>query len=46
VKRAQPIAMVAPTVALALLALVEGLLPAPVVNWVMQELPLLLGGRW
>jgi hypothetical protein len=38
--------MVIPTVALTLLALVEGLLPAPVVNWVTQELPLLLGGTW
>jgi formate hydrogenlyase subunit 3/multisubunit Na+/H+ antiporter MnhD subunit len=42
----QPVAMVVPTVALAVLALVEGLLPAPLVNWVTQELPLLLGGIW
>ena len=27
-------------------ALIEGLLPAPVFNWVAQELPLLLGGNW
>ena len=33
-------------VLLAVLALVEGLVPAPVVNWVTQELPLLLGGNW
>jgi hypothetical protein len=26
--------------------LVEGLLPAPVVNWVTEGLPLLLGGNW
>jgi len=43
---AQPAAMAIPTVALALLALFEGLLPAPVVNWVTRELPLLLGGNW
>jgi formate hydrogenlyase subunit 3/multisubunit Na+/H+ antiporter MnhD subunit len=42
----QPAAMIVPTVALAFLALIEGLLPAPVVNWVTQELPLLLGGKW
>jgi NADH-quinone oxidoreductase subunit M len=41
-----PIAMLVPTVVLALLALIEGLLPAPVFNWVTQELPLLLGGQW
>jgi len=41
-----PLAMVVPTVALSVLALIEGLLPAPVVNWVTQELPLLLGGKW
>jgi formate hydrogenlyase subunit 3/multisubunit Na+/H+ antiporter MnhD subunit len=45
-ERALPLAMVVPTVLLALLALIEGLLPAPVVNWVTQELPLLLGGNW
>ncbi len=42
----RPLAMVIPTVALVLLALIEGLLPAPLVNWVTQELPLLLGGNW
>jgi formate hydrogenlyase subunit 3/multisubunit Na+/H+ antiporter MnhD subunit len=42
----RPRAMVIPTVALSFLALIEGLLPAPVVNWVTQELPLLLGGNW
>ena len=42
----RPVAMVIPTVALVILALVEGLLPAPLVNWVTQELPLLLGGNW
>ena len=42
----RPLAMVVPTVALSFLALIEGLLPAPVVNWVTQELPLLLGGKW
>jgi proton-translocating NADH-quinone oxidoreductase chain M len=41
-----PSAMVFPTVVLAILALVEGLFPAPVFNWVAQELPLLLGGSW
>jgi NADH-quinone oxidoreductase subunit M len=41
-----PTAMIFPTVALAILALVEGLFPAPVFNWVAQELPLLLGGNW
>jgi formate hydrogenlyase subunit 3/multisubunit Na+/H+ antiporter MnhD subunit len=41
-----PVAMLVPTVMLAVLALVEGLLPAPVFNWVAQELPLLLGGNW
>jgi NADH-quinone oxidoreductase subunit M len=41
-----PVAMVIPTVALAVLALIEGLFPSPVFNWVAQELPLLLGGNW
>jgi NADH-quinone oxidoreductase subunit M len=41
-----PAAMIVPTVLLAILALVEGLLPAPVFTWVTQELPLLLGGNW
>jgi NADH-quinone oxidoreductase subunit M len=41
-----PAAMLIPTVVLAVLALVEGLFPAPVFDWVAQELPLLLGGNW
>jgi NADH-quinone oxidoreductase subunit M len=41
-----PRAMVAPTVFLAALALIEGLFPAPVFNWVAQELTLILGGAW
>jgi len=39
-------AMVAPTVLLAVLALVEGIFPATVFDWVFHELPLILGGRW
>jgi hypothetical protein len=38
--------MIIPTVFLAVLALVEGLFPAPIFGWVTQELPLLLGGSW
>jgi NADH-quinone oxidoreductase subunit M len=45
-KDKMPVAMIVPTVFLAALALVEGLVPAPVFNWVAQELPLLLGGNW
>ena len=41
-----PWMMVAPTVLLAALALIEGLFPAPVFNWVAHELPLILGGGW
>ena len=41
-----PWAMVVPTVLLAALALIEGLFPAPVFNWVTQELTLILGGAW
>jgi NADH-quinone oxidoreductase subunit M len=41
-----PMAMVAPTVLLAALSLIEGLFPAPVFNWVAQELTLILGGYW
>lgn len=41
-----PWAMLAPTVFLAVLSLVEGLIPAPVFAWVSRELPLLLGGSW
>ena len=39
-------AMVAPTVLLAILALVEGLVPAPVFDWVNQALAMILGGNW
>ncbi|HUV88150.1 MAG TPA: NADH-quinone oxidoreductase subunit M [Anaerolineae bacterium] len=39
-------AMVAPTVLLAVLSLVEGIFPATVFDWVFHELPLILGGRW
>jgi NADH-quinone oxidoreductase subunit M len=42
----RPWAMLAPTVLLAVLALVGGLFPAPLFDWVMRELPLLLGGAW
>jgi proton-translocating NADH-quinone oxidoreductase chain M len=38
--------MVVPTVFLTILALIEGLLPAPIFNWIAQELTLILGGRW
>ena len=41
-----PWAMVVPTVLLAALALIEGLFPAPVFDWVAHELPLILGGVW
>jgi NADH:ubiquinone oxidoreductase subunit 4 (subunit M) len=40
----QPLAMMVPTVFLAVLALVEGLFPAPLFDWVAHELTLLLGG--
>jgi multicomponent Na+:H+ antiporter subunit D len=43
-ERKLPWQMVAPTVLLAALALIEGLFPAPLFNWVAQELPLILGG--
>jgi NADH-quinone oxidoreductase subunit M len=39
-------AMVAPTVLLTILALVEGLVPAPVFAWVNQALAMILGGNW
>ena len=39
-------AMAAPTVLLAGLALIEGLLPAPVFDWVNQALAMILGGNW
>ena len=41
-----PWAMVAPTVLLTALALVEGLFPAPVFGWVDHALTLILGGNW
>ena len=41
-----PWAMVAPTVLLAVLALVEGLFPAPLFEWAAHALTLILGGRW
>jgi len=41
-----PWAMVVPTILLAALALIEGLFPAPVFDWVAQELTLILGGTW
>lgn len=41
-----PLATLIPTVFLSILALVEGLLPAPVFNWISQELTLILGGNW
>jgi NADH-quinone oxidoreductase subunit M len=41
-----PWAMVAPTAFLAVLALVEGIYPAPLFDWVAQELTLILGGGW
>jgi NADH-quinone oxidoreductase subunit M len=44
--RQLPWAMVAPTVLLAALALIGGLFPAPVFDWVAHELPLILGGAW
>ena len=39
-----PLAMVVPTVLLAVLTLIEGLFPAPVFNWVSNELTFILGG--
>ena len=41
-----PWAMVAPTVLLAALSLIEGVFPAPVFDWVDQALNLILGGNW
>jgi len=38
--------MIAPTVGLAFLTLVEGVLPGPLFAWAQHELPLLLGGIW
>ena len=44
--RRLPWAMVAPMVLLAALALIGGLFPAPVFDWVAHALPLILGGAW
>jgi NADH-quinone oxidoreductase subunit M len=41
-----PLAMIVPTVLLSALAVIEGVFPAPLFDWVAHELPLLLGGRW
>jgi len=41
-----PLSMVIPTVTLAVLALLEGLFPAPLFDWVSHELTLILGGHW
>lgn len=41
-----PLAMVVPSIVLAVLAIVEGIFPAPLFDWVAHELPMLLGGRW
>lgn len=46
VVKKQPLTMLAPTVFLALLALIEGLFPAPLFDWVSRELSLLLRGQW
>jgi len=39
-------AIVVPTATLAVLALIEGLFPAMLFDWVVHELPLILGGSW
>jgi len=41
-----PMAMLAPTVVLSVLALVEGVVPRPLIAWVTEELALLMGGTW
>jgi formate hydrogenlyase subunit 3/multisubunit Na+/H+ antiporter MnhD subunit len=41
-----PWTMVAPTVLLTVLALIEWLFPAPVFDWVDHALSLILGGHW
>jgi NADH-quinone oxidoreductase subunit M len=41
-----PWAMLAPTVLLAALALIEGVFPAPLFSWAAHELNLILGGNW
>ena len=46
VVNSQPLAMVVPTAALALLAVVEGIFPTPLIGWVTEELSLLMGGLW
>jgi NADH-quinone oxidoreductase subunit M len=42
----RPWTMVAPAVVLSALAIIEGILPAPLFNWAAQELTLILGGQW
>jgi NADH-quinone oxidoreductase subunit M len=42
----RPLTMLAPTALLAALAIVEGVFPAPIFDWVAHELTLLLGGTW
>ncbi len=39
-------AIITPTALLAALALIEGLFPAMLFDWVVHELPLILGGHW
>jgi NADH-quinone oxidoreductase subunit M len=39
-------AIVAPTALLTALALIEGIFPAMLFDWVAHELPLILGGQW
>jgi proton-translocating NADH-quinone oxidoreductase chain M len=39
-------ALVAPSVLLTALALIEGIFPAMLFDWVVHELPLILGGAW
>jgi NADH-quinone oxidoreductase subunit M len=41
-----PWTMLGPALFLSVLALVEGIFPAPVFNWVAQGLNLVLGGQW
>jgi NADH-quinone oxidoreductase subunit M len=41
-----PWAIVAPTALLTTLALIEGVFPAMLFDWVAHELPLILGGQW
>ncbi|MGC9522829.1 MAG: complex I subunit 4 family protein [Anaerolineae bacterium] len=41
-----PKAMLIPTIVLAALAVIGGIFPAPLLDWVVQELPLLLRGQW